>query len=350
MLEIKTFEQLMADMLSRVSDSLDKREGSVIYTAVAPCAAELAQAYINLALAMQLAFATTSSGEYLERRAAEMDVNRLPSVAAVKRGLFTDTAGAAFDIPIGSRFRIDDMVYVATSRIGIGVYAMLCETAGEVGNIPAGEMLPISYISGLAKAILTADILTEGQDTESDTKLLTRYLLRVRMPATSGNVYHYKQWALEVPGVGDSKIFPLWNGNGTVKVVIIDTDKLPASPALVDAAKQHIEEVRPIGATVTVVSGTAKAINISATLTLATGHTIAAVTASFTAAVTEYLKSTAFVTSYISYAKLGTVLLGTEGVLDYAGLSINGGATNIALGVEEIPVLGTVTLGCSTCI
>ena len=28
------------------------------------------------------------------------------------------------------------------------------------------------------------------------------------MPATSGNVYHYMQWAREVAGVGDSKIFP----------------------------------------------------------------------------------------------------------------------------------------------
>ena len=44
MFENKDFESIMEEMLSQVSDKLDKREGSVIYDAIAPMAMELAQA------------------------------------------------------------------------------------------------------------------------------------------------------------------------------------------------------------------------------------------------------------------------------------------------------------------
>ena len=48
MYESLTFEVLLKRMLDRVSNSLDKREGSIIYDAAAPAANELQNAYINL--------------------------------------------------------------------------------------------------------------------------------------------------------------------------------------------------------------------------------------------------------------------------------------------------------------
>ena len=54
MFEGYTFEYLMESMLSRVPDSLDKREGSIIYDALAPAAAELAQMYIVPVLLLQV--------------------------------------------------------------------------------------------------------------------------------------------------------------------------------------------------------------------------------------------------------------------------------------------------------
>ena len=43
MANIKTFSQILADMLARVPNDLDKREGSIIYDALAPAAVELAE-------------------------------------------------------------------------------------------------------------------------------------------------------------------------------------------------------------------------------------------------------------------------------------------------------------------
>ncbi len=40
-----TFDSVMADLLAAVPDTVDKREGSVIYDALAPAAAEIVKCY-----------------------------------------------------------------------------------------------------------------------------------------------------------------------------------------------------------------------------------------------------------------------------------------------------------------
>ena len=343
MYESMTYETILQRMLDRVPNTLDKREGSVIYDALAPAAAELALAYIELDITLQLAFADTSRDEYLAMRAAEMGIDRIAATYALRKGFFYAAGGVPLDVDIGSRCTIEKLNYTVVERLNVGQYTLQCETAGDAGNIPFGNMVPVNYIEGLAKAEL-ADILTPGEDEESDASLLSRYHFRVRQPITSGNIYHYKQWAREVAGVGDAKVFPLWNGNGTVKVAIANADMLPAIPALVTTVAEYIENVRPIGATVTVVSATGKTINVAATVALAAGVGLQGVYDAFTATVQAYLKEIAFSSSYVSHARIGTLLLAVPGVDDYSDLTLNGVAGNVALSGEEIPVLGSIDL------
>ena len=54
MFEDMTFENILNDMLSRVPNDVDKREGSIIYDALAPCAYHLAQTYFQLRHYMDL--------------------------------------------------------------------------------------------------------------------------------------------------------------------------------------------------------------------------------------------------------------------------------------------------------
>lgn len=343
MYESMTYEAILQRMLDRVPNTLDKREGSIIYDALAPAAAELTQAYIELDINLQLAFADTSSDEYLTMRAAEIGIDRIAATYALRKGFFYATGNVPFDVDIGARFTIERLNYIVIERISIGKYKLQCETSGDVGNIPFGNMVPVNYIEGLAKAEL-ADVITSGEDEETDDSLKKRYHFRVRQPITSGNIYHYKQWAREVAGVGDAKVFPLWNGNGTVKVAIADSDMKPAIPALVTTVAQYIETVCPIGATVTVVSATGKTLNIAVKAILVPGVGLHGVYESFTAAVQAYLKEIAFVSSYVSHARIGTLLLAVPGVDDYSGLTLNGISGNVTLTGEEIPVLGSVDM------
>ncbi|KPU45821.1 baseplate J-like protein [Oxobacter pfennigii] len=344
MYENMTFEFILNRMLDRVPGNIDKREGSVIYDTLAPAAAELVQMYVELNINLNLAFAGTSGGEYLERRTKEMGITRQLATKARRKGLFYGSGNTPINIPIGSRFSIETLNYVALGKLAEGEYIMECEISGTAGNEPSGAMLPIDYVPGLVRGEL-ADILESGQDEETDEKLLNRYQLHVRKPSTSGNMYQYRQWAFEIPGVGDAKVFPLWDGPGTVKVVIVDANKQPANMGLVEETAEYIETVRPIGANVSVVSGTAKEVDVSATVELAAGYTLQSVTDGFTAALTDYLKSITFTTAYISYAKIGTVLLGTPGVLDYSRLTVNNDLVNVELADEEVPVSGIISLG-----
>ena len=76
MYEQETFEVILNRMLDKVPDGVDKREGSIIYDALAPAAVEMAQMYIELDINANLKFADTASGEYLDRAVAWSGITR----------------------------------------------------------------------------------------------------------------------------------------------------------------------------------------------------------------------------------------------------------------------------------
>lgn len=338
--------EILNGMLDRVNDALDKRVGSsLIYNAIAPATQEIARLRSDMDRYLSYGVVTTPDvPEDILDSAVETDgIYRKQATAAVKLGTFKDIDNTFMDIPLNSRFSIDKIVYKAIEKIDTGKYKMECEVAGIQGNYPSGAILPVEYVENLGVAQLS-DILDEGTDKETNQDLFDRWIIKIQTPSTSGNKYHYLNWALEVNGVGGAKVFPLWNGNGTVKVVIADVNKKSASEALVQDTYEHIEEVRPIGCTLTVVSAVEKQINIKAKVTLAKGISIGQVKNEFLEDVENYLKTVAFKATYISIAKLGSMLLDVSGVLDYEEITLNDNTGNLQLADEEIAVVGSIDL------
>lgn len=335
MFENMTYENILSNMLQRVPDDVDKREGSIIYDALAPCAYELAQNYFLLNNFLNLVFSDTTVGEYLDRKVADFGLSRKQATNAIRK-IVTDKM-----IDIGTRWAIEDTTYRITEQISEIQYKAECEQYGEIGNTYTGILRSLDNIGGV-KANLT-DILISGQEQEIDENLRARFYNKVQMPATSGNTYHYRQWALEVEGVGDCKVFPLWNGPGTVKIIIVDSNK-KIDKTLETTTLKHIELLRPIGATVTVDSPIAKTIDVVATVTLDGSKTIEDVKTSFEKKLKEHLKNTVFKVYSISYAMIGSILLTTEGVQDYENMLVNNGSSNISINNSEIPMLGEVLL------
>ncbi len=330
-----TYENILNSMLESVTSDVDKREGSIIYDALAPCAYELAQNYFMLNNFIDLVFSDTAVGEYLDRKVADFGLSRKQATKAIRK-ITTDKV-----VDIGTRWAIEAVTYKIIELITTGQYKAECEQYGDIGNTYTGALQSIDNVSGVT-ANLT-DIIATGQDEETDENLRIRFYNRVQMPATSGNAYHYRQWALEVEGVGDCKVYPLWDGPGTVKVLIVDSSR-DIDSTLKPLVFEHIETVRPIGATVTVDSPTTKIVSATATITLDGSKTSQEVLNAFTAKLSDYLNSTVFKTYSISYAMIGSLLLTTEGVSDYENLLINGATANITIADTEIPVMGTVTL------
>lgn len=153
---------------------------------------------------------------------------------------------------------------------------------------------------------------------------------------------------MESPGVGAAKVYPLWNGNGTVKVMVVGDDMQPVDGAVVTACAEHIESMRPIGATVTVVSAAAKEITVSAIVTVDASATVADVQEAFYKTMEQYVREIAFEVYTISYNKIGYLLMGVPGVVDYAALTVNGGTENVSIAADEVPVLREVEISAQT--
>jgi uncharacterized phage protein gp47/JayE len=349
MFENKTFEAIREEVLADVSDEVDKREGSIIYDATTHTLPKIAEFYSNLDVFLNLVFADTAEDDFLARRTAEFGVYKKLATPAICKGVFKDTSAVSMDIPIGSRFSLENVTFKAIEKIVIGEYKLQAETSGVVGNVSLIAILPIEPIDKLGTAEIT-EILTPGTDDELNDDLRDRLEIRVQKQATSGNAYHYEQWALAVTGVGGAKVIPVWDGPNTVKVILLSTEKTPVTQSVVDETYQYIEKERPIGAIVTVVTATEISINVTATLTLASGATLEDVQAQFETGLAAYLQSIAFVTNgstndpeIIRYTRIANVLLDLPPIIDYTDLLVNGGTSNIQPTAEQVGIVGVVT-------
>jgi uncharacterized phage protein gp47/JayE len=335
MFEAFTFDSIMEDMLDRVGNDVDKREGSMIYDALAPVAYHLAEIYYNLDSFVDLVSGDTAIGEFLDRITADQGLTRKESTYAVRQIV---TSGA---VAIGTRWGLNDTTYTITELLSVNTYSATCEQIGSIGNTYAGALENIDNVSGITASL--TDVITSGEDAETDDALRARFFDKVRSSGTSGNKHDYRNWALEVPGCGDAKVYPLWDGEGTVKVLVVD-ENMGIDFTLPSKVYNYIETVRPIGAIVTVDNPSSLEINITAAINLDGTKTIEDVETAFIASITAYLRETVFEVYNVSYAKIGSILLSTAGVEDYSNLLVNGVTSNIVISDTQMPISGTVEL------
>ncbi|MGE4215248.1 MAG: baseplate J/gp47 family protein [Anaerotignaceae bacterium] len=352
MYESKTYDYILNRMLDRVFSELDKREGSIIYDALAPAAAELAQMYIDLDVVLQETFGDTASREYLILRAAERGITPHLATYAVGKGVFNVA------VPIGSRFSIDSYNYTTTELISAidHSYRMTCETTGAEPNYYIGTMTPIEYIAGLTTAEIT-EIIVPGEDTEGTEDLRRRYFNSFDNQAFGGNREDYIQKVTAIQGVGGCKVYRAWNGGGTVKLVIINSDYGVPSPDLVTEVQTAIDPtvnageglgIAPLDHVVTVVGASEQAIDIATTITYASGWDFEEAEPYIQAIIDTYFlelnKTWQDADNIIvRISQIESRLLDLDAVLDISDTTINGSASNYVVDTNSIVVRGTVS-------
>lgn len=359
MYETMTYEVIMQRMLGRVPDSFDKREGSIIFDALAPAAAELAQMYIGLDTVLDQTFADTATNEYLDKRCAERGITRKPATNAVVKGRFTP---AKVEV-LGQRFSCGIYNYVAIKKLEkteeACMYLLECETGGTAPNAATGRLIPIEYISELqsaeiVKAEENEELVSLGTDAESDDSLRERYFESVRNQAFGGNIADYRARVMAIEGVEGVKVTPVWNGGGTVKLTIItaneqdiDTD----NSIVVQNVQKIISETAPIGHVVTVEGVKKRSIAITTNLSYETTETewnYEAVQKQLEAAVREYFDELIkrWNESDVLVVRISGIeqkILNCPGIIDVQHTKLNGSESNIYLNADEIPMLGGIS-------
>lgn len=355
MYESMTYEVIMQKMLERVPDTFDKREGSIIFDALAPAAAELAQLYIELDVVLNQTFADTATFEYLEKRCAERGIYRMPATCAVVQGKFTP---ASVDV-MGQRFSCGIYNYKVTEATDeAGVYHLTCETGGEAPNAVLGQMIPIRYISGMQTAEIT-EILIQGEEKEDDEALRKRYFDSIQSQAFGGNIADYKAKTKAIDGVGGVKVTPVWNGGGTVRLTVISSDYSAPTKILIDKVQETIDPVEsqgkgkglaPIGHVVKVDGVIESGIDITTVITYEAGWSFTESQGYIEDAIGEYFLSLAKTWEdsnglVVRISGVEQKILSCPGVIDVENTLLNGESRNLQLGLYEIPVRGELSDG-----
>ena len=350
MYESITYESILQRMLNKIPDTIDKREGSVVYDALAPAAIELQLMYIELDVILNESFGDTASRTYLIKRAAERGLTPYNATYAVLKGTFN------IDISIGNRFSLDELNYTVTEKISNGVFKLQCETAGTVGNSQLGTLIPIDYVQGLTTATLI-EVLIPAEDEEETEAFRTRYLNSFESQAYGGNIADYKEKVNKIQGVGGVKVHPVWNGGGTVKLVIINSEYEVPSDEMIETVQTIVDPVTnsgegvgvaPIGHTVTVVGATAQSVNVGLTLTFSGTWTFADLKTSIENLIDVYFLeiNTAWEesdSSIVRVSQIETRILTLTGIVDVQNTTLNGITGNLTLDANSIALRGVVS-------
>ena len=360
MYENETNENILKRMMGKVPSDVDKREGSIIFDSLAPNSIEYELLYASLDYFLKNTFGDTANREWLIERAKERGLEPYPATYSVARAVFTPTT---LEIPIGSRFSHDDIDFAVTEKQSEGIYLMRCETAGTVGNVPAGKLIPNDYIRGLATAYLD-EIVIPAEDEEPTEEFRARYLSSFDNQAYGGNIADYKEKVMKIGGVGGIKVYPVWNGGGTVKVVFMTSEFKPPAEEFIGRVQTMLDPVphngqgvgiAPIGHRVTVEGVQNSNISISFKLTFlgllsSYKEKIENVIDEYFLELNKHWAETKIDTAdnysntgiTVRVAQLESRILEIEGIIDIENLTFNKKAGNLVLGYDELAVRGEI--------
>ncbi len=345
-------------MMNKISNDLDKREGSIIYNALAPAAQEVAKMYSDMDYFLRCTFASPSMPpELLDLRVAEEGLKREKATNSIKKGYFYNEENELIDIPLNSRFSIEEFNFIAIEKISTGLYKMQCETTGIEGNSITGPLIPIEYIEGLSIATL-GQLIIPGEDVESNQSLYDRYIEHLNEKPYGGNIADYKINTRAIEGVGTVKVFPIWNGGGTVKIIFLDSDYSIPTTELIDKVQITLDPVQnqgkgfgiaPVGHVVTVLGAKDIDITIETNILLKRGLTIGQVQEDIKKIINEYLKQLRKQwheddNTIVRISQIEARILNVEGVADLFNTKINDKEENLTLGTEEVPMFKEVVL------
>ena len=381
-----TFRYLLSLALSQVSDDLDKREGSIIYTALAPFCYILEFFFINLKRMNSQAYIQTATGEYLDYKVAEQGMIRFQATKARVHGEFKDYYGEPLDsetIKVGMTFGTNIMdgenvlqytiiaTYVdpETNAVVPGEYILEANLYGTIGNqvnIPLASLVPIENLT-TARVINT---YISGRNIETDDELRSRYIERVKAKPFGGNIAQYKQEVGELDGVGGVQVYPVWNGGGTVKLSIVDNEIKPIDTAFIAYLQDVIDPenstgvnglglgMAPIGHKVTVTTPEEFTINVAMTVTVKGSIDLPMVQQPITKAIEDYFTEERIkwpiADTYNEYslsifiARIISAVLEISGIINVTNVTLNGGTTDVVLlqdaTTQQLPKLGTVSI------
>lgn len=210
-----SYSALMTRMIERLPDGYDKREGQTFFNVLSPVALELSEIKLLIRNAVDLTLIEKTSGSYLDFKALEFGLIRLPATKSFGTvDLVSDSeihlASGALELQTNPRdpdntttiFILDQSVD-NTIPDGNGDFVspvkIVAKEAGALGNFPANNIDTV-ITSGYTNLIVknaSASALTGGSDIEDDINFRIRVIRRMFSFPRAGNIADYERWSRE---------------------------------------------------------------------------------------------------------------------------------------------------------
>lgn len=364
--EHKTYENILKESLDIITNkfpSVDTREGSLVYNAVAANSLKLAIAYQDMENTRNEGFPDTATREYLLKacRTIGMDISIFNATKAVFLGKFDAK------VDIGSRWNNDLYNFVVLEPLESTDeyfwYRLQSEATGSAPNIILGVLTPIDTVPvGLTYAEITECLILGEEETTTET-IREKYWEAANNEYGDGNIAQYQKWANEFQGIGAYLVDPLWNGGNTVRVFILDADNKPASNQLINDFQFYLDPptatindnvnavdypqgrgmgngVAPIGAIVTVSTASEYPVDVHVVVVLGRGYIKPT---GVEEAVVEYFEHIAYSKSVVSYMAIGAAVQACDCVEYLVELKVNNAKEDIILTSDRVATLGAFT-------
>lgn len=361
MYEDQTYEVILDRMLKRVTSKVDKREGSIIWDALAPAAKELELCYQCLDMVIKQAFPSTADRDYLLEFAQMFNITPNDATPATVEAEIIMRDGS--NVPIGTRFTKETIYFVVTEKVGDYRYYMDCLTPGAIGNNCYGPIQPVNF-NGVSYAEIVG-LIVPGIDIEDTESFRERLQSHFQDKAYGGNIADYKQKVNSITGVGGTKVVRTPHNQVLyVDLYIIDNQYKKPTQELVSRVQEEIhpllpeytqtvlensgDGVSPIGHIVTVHGVRERVIDIGLNLSFMNGYNYERLKDTIQEAIEEYFTSVLSrrwadrdnITVQIS--GIENAVYNITGILDIQNTSINLVRGNLVLDFDEIPVIGNI--------
>lgn len=361
-------ERIHRELLLNLQPKFDKSTGSWAYDILEPPARELA-------VLSKSVDAMDKSRDIFNKKGKDLDMF-ISQITPLKRGkstyatsLVKITGNKGVVVPRGTIVSSVSHDYETVERVVVGENGevqveIVSVEPGKDSNTEVGQINYFPIIVRGIETVVNIEPATGGYEEEDDDTFRKRYFDYIKRPITSGNVYHYMLWAGELDGVGSVKVHPLWDGDNTVRLVVIDSNGEPASDTLIGEIQEYIDPKgelledgtyskwgqgygeAPIGAFCTIVPANEVQIKVEVSVALDMDTSIEEVVNEFKVLMLERFSTFALSgeESIVSIAKIGAIIIDIPGVADYdiSTLKINGGTSNIKLGAEDVAVFEDV--------
>lgn len=343
-----TEETLLAQAIA-MGDALgvDTNQGSIYRDACDGHATRTSDFFDDLRAVAEIISLNTCTGEILDERLMEHAMERDPP----------EDTPATYNVSfVGASPEVGDLVsceghYFNVAKNG-NAWLLVSQEKGTAMNtlVPGLAVIPEHDVDDMISATL-GSLATAAVDTESDDSVRARLLERLGRHVGNGNAADFKEWCEAVEGIGRARISTERRSQGIVDAYVIAPNGGPVKDAALARLQQAIdpggeglgEGLAPIGCRFAPHQINARPMAVSAHLTLAEGTRLGDASNAIIAALRAYFKSLAFeaegaVTVY--YTSIASIILAAGGVLDYSSLLVNGGTSNIAIGVLSAPMVG----------